>query len=77
MTRSSIYHSQRPADPAVLADAPEVDGDQHRHDHRDEDAVQHVEAQQRVLADERAGQQEEPRVASRRGSSARPCRGTP
>src|SRR5215831_2243126 len=36
--------SQRPRDPAVLADAPEVDRHQDGRDQRDEDAVEHVEA---------------------------------
>src|SRR5213078_4083136 len=55
-TAPPILSLQRPGNPAVLADAPEVDGDQDRYDHGDEHAVQHVETQQRVLADEGAGE---------------------
>src|SRR2546429_6172968 len=50
--------SKRPGNSAVLANAPEMDGDQHRHDHRNKHAVQHIKTQQRVLAHEGAGQQE-------------------
>ena len=46
---------QRPADAAVLPDAPEVHDHQHGRDERDEDAVQNVEAQQRRGPDQAAG----------------------
>src|SRR5262245_19203530 len=56
---------QGSADAAVLPDAPEVDGHQ---DHRDDghrDAVQHVEAEQRLLADEPAAEQRVADVVAR------------
>src|SRR5262245_12516254 len=56
---------QRPGDAAVLADAPEVDRHQRRRDEREADAVEHVEAEQRRLADEAAGEEGEAHVVSR------------
>src|SRR6478736_4021698 len=63
--------SERPGDPAVLADAPEVhrkeDGGRQREDHD----VEHVEPEQRVLPDLQAAQQDpvERRVDQRRVSA--------
>ena len=62
-SRQSSVSSQRPADAAVLADAPEVDGQEDRGDERQEHDVEHVEAQQRVLADLEAAEQEQLRRA--------------
>ena len=56
---------ERSRDAAVLADAPEVDRHQHGDAERQADAVQHVEPQQRALADERAAEQREPRIVGR------------
>ena len=64
-TRLANCQSQRPADAAVLADAPEVDRDQQRHGKRNGDAMQHVKAQERRFADEAAAQQQEARIAAR------------
>src|SRR5687768_2698839 len=51
-------------DAAVLADAPEVDRHQERGDERDADAVQHVEADERGVADGPAADQGEAGVAA-------------
>src|SRR5262245_61897750 len=51
-TRGSAPVLQGSADAAVLADAPEVHGHQDRRDDGDRDAVEDVEAQQRLPADE-------------------------
>ena len=53
-----IGHSERPADAAVLPDPPEVDGQEDGGDQRQEHDVEHVEAQQRVLADLEAAEQD-------------------
>ena len=50
---------QRTADTSVLADAPEVDGQEDGRHQRHQDHVQDVEAQQRVLADLDAAQQQQ------------------
>src|SRR5262245_231688 len=48
---------QGTADAAVLADAPEVDRHEHHGDHRHGDAVEDVETQERLLADEAPAEQ--------------------
>src|SRR5262249_28290087 len=53
---------QSAADAAVLAHAPEVDGDEDADSQRDGDTVQNVEAQQRVAADETPAEQDEARI---------------
>src|SRR5438034_4975140 len=60
-----LRSSQSAADAAVLAYAPEVDGNQQGHRQWDCHAVQHIEAQQRRLADEAPTQQQEAGVAAR------------
>jgi hypothetical protein len=61
-------------DPAVFSDSPEVHRHQHRDAERQPDAVQHVEPQQRTLADERAAEQGKPRIVLRvdEGNVAKP-----
>jgi len=51
---------ERPADPAVLADAPEVNGQKHRRDERQEDHVRDVEPQERVLPDLKTAEEDRP-----------------
>ena len=51
--------SERPRDAAVLADPPEVDGQEDRGDEREDHDVEHVEPEQRVLADLQAAEQEQ------------------
>ena len=48
-----------------------MDGDEQRRRQRQGDAVQHVEAQQRVFADEAAAQQQEAGIAARGDQLAR------
>src|SRR5262245_52971486 len=55
---------QRSADAAVLAHAPEVDGDEQGRRQRHGHAVEHVEAQERVARDEPAAQEQEASVAA-------------
>src|SRR5713101_891937 len=54
--------SQRRPREAVAPDAPEVDGHEQARDQRDEDAVEDVEAEQRVRADLAAAEEEGARV---------------
>ena len=63
--RPSYFLLQRSADAAVLANTPEVRGNQDRNNDRDKDAVQHVEAQQRIRSDKSARQQSEARIVPR------------
>src|SRR5712692_11204687 len=56
---------QRPRDAAVLAHAPEVDGHEDAGHERDAHAVEHVEAQERALADEAPAEEGEARVGPR------------
>ena len=46
----------RPADSAILSDAPEVDGNEDGDGQRNSDAMEDVEAQERRFADRRSGQ---------------------
>src|SRR5262245_47979243 len=57
ITRGSAGPSQGAADAAVLADAPEVHGHEHHGHHGHRDAVQDVEPQQGLLADEAPAEQ--------------------
>ena len=57
--------SERGPGEAVAPDAPEVHGHEEARDERDEDAVQDVEAQQRVRADLAAAEEEGARVVDR------------
>src|SRR5438094_3592414 len=57
-----ISGSERRPGEAVAADAPEVHGHEEARDQRDEDAVEDVEAQQRVRADLAATEEEGARV---------------
>src|SRR5258706_16441202 len=55
----------RTGDSAVLADSPEVHGDQDHDDEGDRYAMQDVEPQERALADEASGEQREADVRAR------------
>src|SRR5688572_15661405 len=57
LTGSPRGRSHRPGDAAVFAHAPEMNGHEQGGDERDEDAVQHVEAQQGGRADQGAAEQ--------------------
>ena len=57
---------RRAREAAILANAPEVDGDQQRQHRRQHRHVQHVEAQQRLLPDGGVAQQQETRTLSSR-----------
>src|SRR5262245_53746722 len=61
----TVASLKRPADAAVLADAPEMDRDQESRRQWNGDAMQHVEAQERVAANKTAAQKGEAGVASR------------
>src|SRR5262249_13085731 len=52
------------ANAAVLAHAPEMDGDEDGDGQRNGDAVQHVKAQQRLAADKASAQQDEARIGA-------------
>ena len=54
-----LFGLQRTADTSVLADTPEVHGQEQRRHQRHQDHVQDVEAQERVLADLDAAQQQQ------------------
>src|SRR3989440_8814436 len=65
---------ERTADPAVFADAPEVQDHQDRGDDGDEDAVQDVEAKQRRRSHHRPRREQCASVVARRHSQLRPER---
>src|SRR5687768_2843172 len=62
LTTTSLATSHRTADAAVLADAPEVHRHQERQHQGESHAVEHIEAEQRGLADEASAEQAEAHV---------------